>query len=57
MNELEELLRERKSLEALIAHYREEYKKSRVMVRDSKRKLKEVNLKIGERTRTATGTQ
>jgi len=46
LNKLEELLKEKKNLENLISHYRDEYKRVRLMVKDYKRKLKETNLKI-----------
>jgi phage shock protein A len=46
LSELEGLLKEKKNLENLISHYRDEYKRVRVMVKDYKHKLKETNLKI-----------
>ena len=44
--DLEDMLKERKNLERLISHYREEYKKVRMMVRDYKHKLRALNVRI-----------
>jgi predicted nucleic acid-binding Zn-ribbon protein len=53
LTELEELLKEKKFIERIIGHYRTEYKKVRMMVRDKKRELRALNIKIAQLTRPA----
>jgi phage shock protein A len=50
-SDLEEMLKEQKNLERLVSHYREEYKKVRMMVRDYKHRLRALNIKIAQLTR------
>jgi len=45
-NEIDKLLFDRKHKQMLIDHYRVEYKKVRMMVRDAKRAVREINLRI-----------
>lgn len=40
------MLKEKKNLERLVSHYRDEYKRVRIMVRDYKHKLRALNTKI-----------
>lgn len=51
LNQLEEMLKQRKFLQGIIEHYRTEYKKVRLMVREKKRELKALNLKISQATK------
>jgi hypothetical protein len=51
LTELDELLKEKKNIERIISHYREEYKRVRIMVRDYKHKLRELNVKIAQMTK------
>ena len=51
LTDLEDMLKERKNLERLISHYREEYKKVRLMVRDYKHKLRALNIRINQLTK------
>lgn len=48
ITELDELRKEKRYLERLISHYREEYKKVRMMVRDHKHKLRAISLRISQ---------
>ena len=51
LSELEEMLKQRKFLQGVIEHYRTEYKKVRLMVREKKRDLKALNLRITQATK------
>jgi phage shock protein A len=51
------MLKERKNLERLISHYREEYKKVRMMVRDYKHKLRALNVRIIQMMKKPTEEQ
>ena len=49
--ELQALLSEKKQLERVIEHYREEFRRARTLAKENKHKLKEINIKIWQITR------
>jgi phage shock protein A len=42
------MLKEKQNIERVISHYREEYKRVRIMVRDYKHRLRALNIKIAQ---------
>lgn len=48
LTNLEEMLKERQNIERVISHYRDEYKRVRLMVRDYKHRLRALNIRIAQ---------